>query len=91
MNCYPRAFSAGRIALIETGSGDKLLPTAGKMQENLPAAGIDPADIETVILTHMHPDHSAGLTDPKTGHKLFPNAELVVRKTSRGTGTTTPP
>jgi glyoxylase-like metal-dependent hydrolase (beta-lactamase superfamily II) len=33
-----------------------------------------------VILTHMHPDHSAGLTDPKTGRKLFPNAELVVHE-----------
>ena len=28
----------------------------------------------------MHPDHSAGLTDPKTGRKLFPNAELVVHE-----------
>ena len=72
--------SAGRLALIETGSGDYLLPTAGKLQQNLEAAGIDPADIETVILTHMHPDHSAGLTDPKTGRKLFPNAELVVHE-----------
>ena len=79
MNCY-LIHSAGRLALIETGSGDYLLPTAGKLQQNLKAAGIDPADIETVILTHMHPDHSAGLTDPKTGEKFFPNAELVVHE-----------
>ena len=32
------------------------------------------------MLTHMHPDHSAGLTDPKTGRKFFPNAELVVHE-----------
>jgi glyoxylase-like metal-dependent hydrolase (beta-lactamase superfamily II) len=79
VNCY-LVYSAGRLALIETGSGDYLLPTAGKLQRNLQAAGVDPADIETVILTHMHPDHSAGLTDPKTGQKLFPNAELVVHE-----------
>ena len=79
VNCYA-IYSAGRLALIETGSGDYLLPTAGKLQQNLTAAGVDPADIETVILTHMHPDHSAGLTDPKTGRKLFPNAELVVHE-----------
>ncbi len=79
VNCYV-IHSAGRLALIETGSGDYLLPTAGKLQQNLKAAGIDPAAIETVILTHMHPDHSAGLTDPKTGTKLFPNAELVVHE-----------
>ena len=80
MNCY-LVYSAGRLALIETGSGDYLLPTAGKLQQNLKAAGVDPGDrSRTVILTHMHPDHSAGLTDPKTGEKLFPNAELVVHE-----------
>src|SRR6201985_3000098 len=76
VNCY-LVHSAGRLALIETGSGDYLLPTAGKLQRNLAAASIDPAAIEKVILTHMHPDHSAGLTDPKSGGKLFPNAGLV--------------
>ncbi len=79
VNCYA-IHSAGRLALIETGSGDYLLPTAGKLQRNLASAGIDPAAVETVILTHMHPDHSAGLTDPRTGSKLFPNAELVVHE-----------
>jgi len=79
VNCY-LIYSAGRLALIETGSGDYLLPTAGKLQQNLKAAGVDPADIDTVMLTHMHPDHSAGLTDPKTGQKFFPNAELVVHE-----------
>jgi glyoxylase-like metal-dependent hydrolase (beta-lactamase superfamily II) len=79
VNCY-LVYSAGRLALIETGSGDYLMPTAGKLQRNLKAAGVDPADIEAVILTHMHPDHSAGLTDPKTGQKFFPNAELVVHE-----------
>ena len=32
------------------------------------------------MLTHMHPDHSAGLADPKTGQRFFPNAELVVHE-----------
>jgi glyoxylase-like metal-dependent hydrolase (beta-lactamase superfamily II) len=79
VNCY-LVYSAGRLALIETGSGDYLLPTAGKLQQNLAAAGVDPASIELVMLTHMHPDHSAGLADPKTGRKFFPNAELVVHE-----------
>lgn len=57
VNCYA-VYSAGQLALIETGSGNYLQPTAGKLRENLGAAGIDPAAIEKVILTHMHPDHS---------------------------------
>ena len=79
VNCY-LIYAAGRLALVETGSGDYLLPTAGKLQANLKAAGVNPADIDTVILTHMHPDHSAGLTNPKTGEKFFPNAELAVHE-----------
>jgi glyoxylase-like metal-dependent hydrolase (beta-lactamase superfamily II) len=79
VNCY-LVYSARRVALIETGSGDYLAPTTGKLQQNLEAAGVDPAYIETVILTHMHPDHSAGLTDPKTAQKFFPDAELVVNQ-----------
>jgi glyoxylase-like metal-dependent hydrolase (beta-lactamase superfamily II) len=73
-------YSAGRLALVDTGSGNYLLPTAGKVLNNLAAAGVDPPDIDTVLLTHMHPDHSAGLSDPATGRRYFPNAELVVHE-----------
>lgn len=73
-------WSAGRLALIETGSGNYLQPTAGRVLANLAAAGVDPAAIEAVLLTHMHPDHSAGLTDMTTGRRNFPNAELVMHE-----------
>ena len=72
--------SNGRLALIDTGSGNYLQPTAGFVQRNLAAAGIDPKSIDTVLLTHMHPDHSAGLTDMSNGQRLFPNAELVMHE-----------
>lgn len=68
----------GRTALIETGAGDYMQPSSGKMMGNLLAAGIDPVAIDTVLLTHMHPDHSAGLTNMADNSKNFPNAELVV-------------
>jgi glyoxylase-like metal-dependent hydrolase (beta-lactamase superfamily II) len=73
-------YSAGRLALIETGSGNYLQPTAGKVLANVKAAGVAPADIEAVLLTHMHPDHSAGLTDMATGRPNYPNAELVMHE-----------
>jgi len=72
--------SKGRIAIIDTGSGNYLQPTAGFVQRNLASAGIDPKSIDTVLLTHMHPDHSAGLTDMSNGQLLFPNAELVMHE-----------
>ena len=72
--------SKGRTAIIDTGSGNYLQPTAGFVQRNLAADGIDPKSIDTVLLTHMHPDHSAGLTDMTNGQRFFPNAELVMHE-----------
>jgi len=72
--------SKGRTAIVDTGSGNYLQPTAGFVQRNLALAGIDPKSIDTVLLTHMHPDHSAGLTDMSNGQLLFPNAELVMHE-----------
>ena len=73
-------YSAGRLALMDTGSGNYLGPTAGKVMANLRAAGVDPLEIEAVILTHMHPDHSAGLTAMTTGNRNYPNAEIVMHE-----------
>lgn len=69
-----------RVCLIETGCGDYMAPTSGRQRANLEAAGVDPDDIDTVLLTHMHPDHSAGLTNRKTGEPFFKNAELVLHE-----------
>ena len=76
INCFV-IHSAGRIALMETGSGNSMGPTLGKMPQNLAAAGIDTKSIDTILLTHMHPDHSNGLTD-ENGVAKFPHVELVV-------------
>jgi glyoxylase-like metal-dependent hydrolase (beta-lactamase superfamily II) len=76
INCFV-IHSAGRVALVETGSGKSMGPTLGKMPQNLAAAGVDPRSIDTILLTHMHPDHSNGLTD-ENGVAKFPHVELVV-------------
>jgi glyoxylase-like metal-dependent hydrolase (beta-lactamase superfamily II) len=73
-------YTADRLVLVETGCGSYMAATGGKLLENLKAAGVDPAAIDTVLLTHMHPDHSAGLTDMTTGKPNFPNAELVMHE-----------
>ena len=70
--------SGGRTALVDTGCGPAMAATGGKLFQNLAAAGVDPAGIDTVLLTHMHPDHSNGLS--RDGQALFPNAELVMHE-----------
>ena len=69
--------SKGRLALVDTGCGTYMTNTGGKLLRNLELAGVKPTDIDTILLTHMHPDHSAGLTDRNTWRPFFPNAELV--------------
>jgi glyoxylase-like metal-dependent hydrolase (beta-lactamase superfamily II) len=69
--------SAGRVALVDTGCGTAMAATGGRLFENLAAMGVTPAEVDTVLLTHMHPDHSNGLADA-AGNRLFPNAELVL-------------
>jgi glyoxylase-like metal-dependent hydrolase (beta-lactamase superfamily II) len=69
--------SAGRKALVDTGSQNSMGPTLGHMPKHLAAAGIDPKEIDTILLTHMHPDHSNGLTDA-SGKAIYPHVELVV-------------
>jgi glyoxylase-like metal-dependent hydrolase (beta-lactamase superfamily II) len=67
--------------LVDTGSGAfaALGDTMGRAETNLRAAGIDPAQIDTVILTHAHPDHAEGLVTAQKAAR-FPNAELVIHE-----------
>ncbi len=69
--------SAGRTALVDTGAGDTMGPTLGILPQTLAAVCEDPAGIDTILLTHLHPDHSNGLADAD-GEALFASAELVV-------------
>lgn len=68
----------GKTYLVDCGSQDIMGPTCGRLPENLAAAGIDPDRVDGVLLTHVHPDHSNGLTEVETGRRLFPNAEVIV-------------
>jgi len=64
--------------LVDTGEGN-LEPTTGKLTTNLRAEGIAPEAIDTVILTHAHPDHIGGNIDSK-GKPAFPKARYVMSR-----------
>ena len=70
--------AAGHLILVDTGAGG-LAPSTGKLILNLKAAGIEPDDIDTVILTHAHPDHIGGNIDSE-GKLTFPKARYVMWK-----------
>jgi glyoxylase-like metal-dependent hydrolase (beta-lactamase superfamily II) len=67
----------GRLTLIDTGNGDMGPPTAGRWMENFRAAGFDPAQVTTVVISHFHGDHINGLR-LKDGTSVFPRAEVLV-------------
>jgi glyoxylase-like metal-dependent hydrolase (beta-lactamase superfamily II) len=69
------------LICFDTGNGT--LPaaaTAGKLAMNMAAAGIDPAQVTTVVISHCHGDHINGLALPD-GSRRFPNAEVLVTET----------
>ena len=69
--------AGGRKVLIDTGLGEFGGPNAGKLLENLRAAGVPASDIDTVLISHFHGDHINGLRN-KAGELAFAKAKVMV-------------
>ncbi|WP_105418129.1 MBL fold metallo-hydrolase [Neorhizobium sp. T25_27] len=67
-----------RLVLIDAGTGTYLGPSLGKLVSNIEACGYKMDDIDDVVLTHIHTDHSGGLMS--NGKRTFPNATLRVNE-----------
>jgi glyoxylase-like metal-dependent hydrolase (beta-lactamase superfamily II) len=61
--------------LVDVGAGDLFGPgNGGRLLEALAAAGTAPETITDILITHIHTDHSGGLT--KAGKIIFPRATV---------------
>lgn len=72
----------GRTVLADAGPRDLFGPTCGNLPAAMAEAGASPGDIDTLLVTHLHPDHIAGLITPE-GAAVFPAAELVLTEAER--------
>ena len=68
------------LVLVDAGAAKLFGPNLGHVMDNMKAAGYAPAQVDTVIITHLHGDHVGGLNDQE-GKPLFPQATVFVSQT----------
>ena len=75
------------ITVVDLGVGTASSPAAswapgpGRLPEGLPALGIDPADVGTVVLTHLHEDHVGWVVGPRRARRCSRTPQHVVQAT----------
>ena len=67
------------LTLVDTGTAQCFGPGLGQVLGNLRASGVDPAEVDEVLLTHAHPDHLCGVLDAQ-GKPAYPNATVWLSK-----------
>lgn len=69
--------TGSHLVLVDTGAAKLFGPSLGYVLQNMQSAGYDPAQVDTVIITHLHGDHMGGLNDTN-GRPIFPKAKILV-------------
>jgi len=78
--------SQGHMILVDAGVGPESAPAfawseiRGALPEELAAVGVDPAEIDQVVLTHVHDDHLGWTTVETAEDPLFPNARYLIHR-----------
>lgn len=68
----------GKLIMVDAGTSDLYGPSLGFLPENLRKAGYDPTEIDVILITHIHTDHTGGLMFD--GTMVFPNATVYISK-----------
>lgn len=73
--------TAKDILLLDTGLGFSGEDGTMQLHTNLAAAGINPADVTKVLMSHLHKDHAGAIAEDSDRSRLcFPNATYYVQQ-----------
>ena len=75
---YPYLDTGKHKVLVDMGTGN-LFPTTGRMLESMGKAGIAPESIDSIFISHAHPDHVGGALNDE-GQPIFTNATYFISK-----------
>jgi glyoxylase-like metal-dependent hydrolase (beta-lactamase superfamily II) len=64
------------LVLVDSGAASCFGSHLGSVLTNLKASGYQPEQVDTILLTHLHPDHVCGISN--NGVANFPNATVYV-------------
>lgn len=81
VNCFVLRGKDG-ITLVDAGTGSAWGPALGHARAALVAAGIQPEEVDRVLITHLHGDHALGLFDGE--QPWLPRAEIIVPQADLG-------
>ncbi len=74
--------NSGRVILLDAGPRDLFGADCGFLHDGLTEIGVTPDQVDTLVATHLHPDHVAGMITPD-GAAVFANATLHVPDVER--------
>jgi glyoxylase-like metal-dependent hydrolase (beta-lactamase superfamily II) len=84
--CFAVRPDSGRVVLVDAGIGPADAPAAswapvpGRLPDELVTAGIEPGDVDTVVLTHLHTDHVGWAVTGAARAPYFPNAGYLLQR-----------
>lgn len=74
--------TASRLIVFDCGLGYRNESGDMIIHENIRKAGFDPMDVDLVLMSHLHFDHSGGMVNERDGKSelTFPNAEYIIQR-----------